>query len=155
MLCAVAVCNSTSDVFTTVKSAQCNDISLFSLYHCFHGCLTCLETHVEQQLLSIEEEKALARALTWLIKQEFSPSLRLLCHMMCSMTQAQKKISVSDVEKNWSQHFVNRHKNVVVKAWSASLSSKWAETENSEIIEPFLFCLQRLHQEYDVASEDV
>ena len=155
MLRAVQDCNSAPDPPTPAESARRNHVPASTLYHRLAGRPPPPQAHKKQQLLSDEEEEALVEELLRLIEQNFSPSLGLLCCMARSMVQAREQDPVPEVGKNWPQRFIKRHSDALAEAWSAPLSSKWAEAGAGGVVEPFLIRLQRLQEKKGILSEDL
>ncbi len=139
----------------SVCETVCNfDISEFILCGCLHDCLSHHKGQINKQLLLLKKELSLMNVLVHLMKQGWALSLSIICHMTETLIQAWAKNSKHMMSKNWLFCFLKRHSELNT-AWSTDLNKKCAVVSISEWVKFFLLSLQKLHQKYDVLSEDI
>ncbi len=139
----------------SVRKTACNfDISEFTLCSHLHDCLSCHKGQISRQLLLLKKELSLMNVLVYLMKQEWAFLLSMICHMTETLIQAQAENSKHMMNKNWFFCFLKRHSELNT-AWSTDLNKKHAVASTSKRVKFFLLSLQKLHQKYDVLSEDI
>ena len=99
------------------KAATVNDIPKTTLTVHFNGRQTCIQSHENQQLLSMHEESELVRWITFTTKAGYPVQHAILRSMaqeivqqcVCQINDDCELVSYPPIGNDWTKRFLSRH----------------------------------------------